>query len=423
MDYRRTDLESGIRILTEHVPGVRSVSLGAWVGAGSRDESPELNGATHFLEHLIFKGTKTRTAKDIAELFDAVGGDLNAFTAKEYTCFHSRTVDDDLPMAVEVIADMVEHSVLRVEDVESERQVVLEEIGMHDDTPDDVVFDLFNETIWGSHPLGRKIQGGTGTVAAMTRDQINDYYRLHYVPGNLVVAAAGNVQHDDVVDAVAKAYAHAEPGPSRPPRTEASAPAAMPNLRVEPRKLEQAHVVYGTVGLSRNDPDRWALGVLNTAFGGGMSSRLFQEIREKRGMVYSVWSSNSGFTETGLFTIYAGTSPKRVKDVLAIVREQLDLVLADGLSDEELSRGKGHLTGSLVLGLEDTGSRMSRLGKGELCHREILSPDEVVSRIRAVTHDDVKAVAERILTGNPWALTVLGGAAESGLEEFVAASR
>lgn len=419
MTYQRTDLESGIRILTEYVPGVRSVSLGAWVGAGSRDEPPELNGATHFLEHLLFKGTPTRSAQDIAELFDAVGGDLNAFTAKEYTCFHSRTLDDDLPMAVEVIADMVEHSVLRDEDVESERQVVLEEIGMHDDAPDDIVFDLFNETIWGEHPLGRRIQGRADTVAAMSREQIHGYYRLHYHPGNLVFAAAGNVRHEDVVEAVSKAYAHAPAGPTRIARTGDTAPPLRSAVRIEDRKLEQSHVVYGTQGFARNDPDRFALGVLNIVLGGGMSSRLFQEIREKRGLVYTVGSSHTGYAETGLFTVYAATSAKRVREVLALIRDEIARVVEHGITPEELTRGKGHLAGSLVLGLEDTGSRMSRLGKGELCHNEILSPDEVVARIKGVTEDDVIAVGRRVLTQQPWALTVLGQSDGNGYEEFL----
>lgn len=419
MDFERTDLESGIRILTEHVPGVRSVSLGAWVGAGSRDEPPELNGATHFLEHLLFKGTASRSAQEIAELFDAVGGDLNAFTTKEFTCFHSRTLDDDLPMAVEVLADMLEHSTLRDEDVESERQVVLEEIGMHEDAPDDVVFDLFHETIWGEHPLGRRVQGSASMIESMTREQVHAYWRLHYHPGNLVVAAAGNVEHGHVVEAVEKAYRHAPAGPTRPARVGDTAPPLRSQVRVEERKLEQSHVVLGTAGLSRNDPARFAVGVLNIVLGGGMSSRLFQEIREKRGLAYSVGSSHSSYAECGLFTVYAATAPRRVHEVLTLVREQINDVLANGITEEELSRGKGHLTGSLVLGLEDTGGRMSRLGKGELCHGEILSPDEVVSRIRGVTHDDIRGAARMIFASNPWALTVLGPTIDDDLTEFI----
>ncbi|MGH2829665.1 MAG: M16 family metallopeptidase, partial [Actinomycetota bacterium] len=378
------------------------------------------NGATHFLEHLLFKGTGTRSAQDIAELFDAVGGDLNAFTAKEFTCFHSRTLDDDLPMAVDVLADMVEHSVLRDADVESERQVVLEEIGMHEDAPDDVVFDLFHETIWGEHPLGRRIQGASDTVAAMTPEQIHAYYRLHYRPGNLVFAAAGNVAHADVVEAVAKAYRHAPAGPMRPARSGEGAPPIRGQVRVLERRLEQSHLVLGTGGLARNDPARFAVGVLNIVLGGGMSSRLFQEIREKRGLVYTVGSSHSSYAECGLFTVYAATGPQRVREVLTLVREQIADVVDNGITDEELARGKGHLTGSLVLGLEDTGGRMSRLGKGELCHGEILSPDEVVLRIKAVTAEDVGSVARLILASGPWALTLLGPKTEENLDEFVA---
>lgn len=419
MDFERTDLDSGIRILTEHVPGVRSVSLGAWVGAGSRDEPPELNGATHFLEHLLFKGTAVRSAREIAELFDAVGGDLNAFTTKEFTCFHSRTLDDDLPMAVEVLADMLEHSTVNEEDLESERQVVLEEIGMHEDAPDDVIFDLFHETVWGDHPLGRRVQGSSDTVAAMTREQVHAYYRLHYHPGNLVFAAAGNVEHAQVVEAVSKAYSHASPGPTRPARGGEAPPAMRSGVRIETRKLEQSHVVLGTAGLARNDPARFAVGVLNIVLGAGMSSRLFQEIREKRGLVYTVGSSHSSYAKCGLFSVYAATGPQRVREVLTLVRQQIADVVQNGITQEELARGKGHLTGSLVLGLEDTGGRMSRLGKGELCHGEILSPDEVVNRIKAVSQQDIRDVSERILGSNPWALTVLGPNKDEDLSEFI----
>jgi predicted Zn-dependent peptidase len=419
MTYQRTDLESGIRVLTESMPAVRSVTLGLWVGAGSRDEPVELAGATHFLEHLLFKGTATRTAKDIAEVFDEVGGEVNAFTAKEFTCFYARVLDEDMPMAVEVLSDMLQNSTLDPDEVESERTVVLEEIGMHEDAPDDIIHDLFCETIWGDHPLGRRIQGSVDTVRPMPRDAIDAYFRLHYRPGNLVIAAAGSLEHSDVVEQVAKAYAGAPPGPQRTARSGEEAPSMRSGVHVVGRKLEQTHLVYGTGGLGRNDPRRWALGVLNNVLGGGMSSRLFQEIREKRGLAYNVYSMHSSFAETGLFNVYAATAPARLTQVLDVIREQVDQVRDGGITDVELARGKGHLKGSLVLGLEDTGGRMSRLGKGELCHGEILSPDEVIARIDAVTPDDVRSVASEVLGSAPWALAVLGPGDGEDFTRFV----
>jgi predicted Zn-dependent peptidase len=418
LTYQRTDLDCGVRVLTERMPGLRAASVGAWVGAGSRDEAPEVAGATHFLEHLLFKGTPTRSAVRIAELFDEVGGEVNAFTTKEFTCFYARILDTDVPMALDVIVDMLQNSILAPDEVEAERKVVLEEIGMHEDQPDDIVHDLFHEAVWGDHPLGRRIQGYTETVAGMERDAIEQFWRSHYTPGNVVVAAAGAVDHAAVVDAVSRAYAGAPPGEFHAARATDGGPPAIAKVTVNTRKLEQSHLVYGTLGLPRNSPDRWALGVLNIALGAGMSSRLFQEIREKRGLAYSVYSMHSGFADTGLMAIYAATAPKQVHDVLELIRKEIDGVIEGGLSDEEMARAKGHLKGSLVLGLEESGGRMSRLGKGELCHGEILEPDDIISRIEAVTPDDVRGIAKRVLGDGVWALAVLG-ANENGFDQFV----
>ena len=419
MQFERTDLDNGIRILTERMPEVRSATFGAWVGAGSRDEQPELSGATHFLEHLLFKGTTSRSAKDIAEAFDAVGGDVNAFTAKEFTCFYARTLDADLPMSVDIIADMLQNSLLREEDVDAERQVVLEEISMHEDAPDDIVHDLFTETIWGEHPLGRRVQGMSNTIAAMPRAEIDAYWRLHYKPGNLVVAAAGSLDHNVVVEGVRKAFRDSPAGPQRPARSGDESPPFHGRVGVIERPIEQAHLVYGSAGVSRNDPRRWTFGVMNVVLGGGMSSRLFQEIREKRGLVYSVYSSHSSFAESGLFTVYAATGPERVSEVLELIRKEIGSLLDKGISEEELERGKGHLKGSIVLSLEDTSGRMSRLGKGELCHGEILSPDEMIARIDAVTLEDVHQVARETIGSTPWALAVVGPVGGRDFSEFV----
>jgi predicted Zn-dependent peptidase len=414
MPIHRTEFASGLRVVTERMPGVRSVALGFWVLAGSRDEPPKISGSSHFLEHLLFKGTETRSARDIAEAFDAVGGDVNAFTAKEYTCFYARVLDRDLPMAVEHLCDMLQNSLIRKADVDGERQVILEEINMHEDTPDDLIHDLFQETLWPDHPLGRPILGTVGSITAASRQQVNRFYRRHYVPGNFVVVAAGNVVHDDLLKQV---RSHMETGRVRRKdgggsagwnlRQAGDAPAPSGRNLVKKRKTEQGHICLGTNGLSRQDPDRFAFGVVNAAIGGGMSSRLFQEIREKRGLAYSVYSYHTMYAEAGLFTTYAGTTPARAKQVLQILREQLADVADGGLSEEEFERAKGHMKGSLVLSLEDPGGRMSRLGKSEISHGEILTVDQILRRLEAVTYDDARRSAKRVLS-QPMSLTVLG---------------
>jgi len=431
--FDRTELPAagGLRVLTERMPSVRSVALGIWAGVGSRDETPRLAGASHYLEHLLFKGTPRRSARDIAEVMDAVGGETNAFTSKEYTCFYARTLDRDLPLAVDVLVDMLCCSKLASADVEAERTVILEEIGMHNDAPDDIVHDLFAEALFGGHPLGRPVLGSAASIGAMSREQVARYWRRHYVPGNLVVAAAGNCRHDQVVELVSAAFAEATgrsgPGGSGTSQlvapgtvAERRAPRSYRGVLVRHKPTEQAHVVLGTKGLSRSDPRRFALGVLNIAFGGGMSSRLFQEVREQRGLVYSIYSYNAQYTETGSFAIYAGAAPKRIHEVLAIVRDELDRVIAEGIGEEELERGKGHLKGSLVLGLEDTSARMTRLGKSEITSGEILSIDEIISRVDAVTDADVRAVAKEVLGDSPRALALIGPFDPEGFERYVA---
>ena len=411
MPIGRTEFGSGLRVVTERMPGVRSATLGLWVLAGSRDEPPPISGSSHFLEHLLFKGTKTRSARDIAEAFDAVGGEANAFTAKEYTAYYARIRDRDLPMAVEHLADMVRNSVLRPSDFDAEKQVILEEINVHEDTPDDLVHDLFTETLWPGHPLGRPVLGTKQSIQGATRDQVRRFYRRHYVPGSVVVVAAGNLRHEALLDLVAE---HMEPGAVRTQepvawnlRAAGHVPAPSGRSLVKRRKTEQAHICLGTSGLSRTDPDRFAFGVVNAALGGGMSSRLFQEVREKRGLAYSVYSYHSMYAEAGLFCAYAGTTPGRAKEVLAIMRGELEDVASNGLQPEEFERAKGHMRGSLVLSLEDPAGRMSRLGKSEIGHGETLTVSQLLSRIQSVTPDDAGRAAERVLS-QPMTTTVLG---------------
>jgi predicted Zn-dependent peptidase len=412
MPIARTEFTSGLRVVTERMPGVRSVALGIWVLAGSRDEEPAVSGSSHFLEHLLFKGTTSRSALDIAQNFDAVGGDLNAFTAKEYTCFYSRVLDRDLPMAVEHLSDMLQHSLIRKLDLDAERQVILEEINMHEDSLEDVVHDLYTEVLWPEHPLGRPILGTVGTIEAATPQRVRRFYHRHYVPGNFVVVAAGNVRHEDLIVLLRR---HVDTGRALREgqrsswnfRAGGASPEPSGRSLTKRRKTEQAHICLGTNGLARTDPDRFAFLIVNTALGGGMSSRLFQKIREERGLAYSVYSYHSQYTEAGIFTAYAGTAPARAHEVVGLLRREVDDVGAGGLTVQEFERAKGHVKGSLVLSLEDPGGRMSRLGKSEIAHGEILTVDQTLKRIDAVTIDDARRVAERVLS-QPTTLTVLG---------------
>jgi predicted Zn-dependent peptidase len=418
---RRTVLPGGLRVVSESLPGVRSVAFGIWVGVGSRDEKPSLAGTSHFLEHLLFKGTPTRDALEISASMDAVGGEMNAFTAKEYTCYYARVLDEDLALAVDLISDMVTASLITSDDVESERGVILEEIAMHDDEPADVVHDIFAAALFGAEtPLGRPVIGSVASIESLSRTAIAGYYRRRYTPDNLVIAASGGLDHATLMRLVKKAFAGQLLGDVQPAALRAvrKPPPSYSTVVVEDRATEQANVVLGTTSLPRDDPRRFALGVLNGALGGGMSSRLFQEIREKRGLAYSVYSYASSHADTGQFGIYAGCAPGRVDEVLSLCREQLALAVDKGLTDAELKRSKGQMRGSLVLGLEDTGSRMSRLGKGELVHRELLSVDDVLARIDAVTLDDVHEVARDVLT-RPLSLGVLGPFGDKDFSEAI----
>ena len=408
----RTTLPSGLRIVTEEVSTVRSATFGVWVNVGSRDETPRVAGASHFLEHLLFKGTPSRNAMEISSAIESVGGEMNAFTGKEYTCFYARVIDTDLPLAVDVISDLITSSLVTAADVDAERTVVLEEIAMRDDDPSDLVHDLFLETYFGDTPLGRSILGSTESIKTMDRDLIFGYYKERYQPSDIVIAVAGNIKHEKVVDLVEKALARAD---------FLSTTASLPNLRVnEPtiasgtgkvglieRKTEQAHLLLGLPGVERSDERRFSLSVLASALGGGMSSRLFQEIREKRGLAYSVYSYVQQFSGAGSFSFYAGCAPNKAGEVIKIIRDISMDVATNGLTEEEIARAKGAVSGSLVLSQEDTGSRMSRIGKSELVYGEIMSFDEILASIARVTPEEIKAIAAQLLPA-PSTLAVVG---------------
>jgi predicted Zn-dependent peptidase len=406
-DVRDVTLPSGVRLVTERMPTVRSVSVGFWIGTGARDEQPAVAGASHFLEHLLFKGTQRRTAREIAGALEHVGGDLNAFTSKEYTCFYARALDRDLPLAVDVLADMITSAVIAPDDVDAERDVVLEEIRMHHDTPDDLVHSVFSEALYGDHPLGREVLGTADTITAVPRDDVHAYYRERYVPENLVVAVAGNIEHDEVrrlVDDALAPWSAVAPPPARALVT-VERPARRVGLHARP--TEQAHVVFGGMGFARDDARRFAARVVEEALGGGMASRLFQEVRERRGLAYSVFSYLSLQAEVGYHAVYAGTAVERVDQVLEVVRGELGRLLRDGLTDDELVAAKGALTGALILGLEDTSSRMMRLGRSAVCDMPLLSLDEIMQAIDDVSHHDVAEVTHTLF-GGEWSLGVVG---------------
>jgi predicted Zn-dependent peptidase len=417
LKFTRTKLDSGATVVTEQMTEVRSVSAGFWFDVGSRDEPGPLAGTSHFLEHLLFKGTPTRSAKDIADAFDAVGGDVNAFTGKEYTCYYSRVLDDDLSMALDVLTDMITNSLIDPDELESERKVILEEIAMHEDDPDELVHDLFSRAMWDGHPLGRPVLGYNESIGQVTRDQVAEYWQERYSPANLVVAAAGNVDHARLVDFVDELFTvpagrrTLRSGPSPQPSTGAN---------VHTRPTEQAHIVIGTEGLSRSHEDRHALALLDTVLGGGMSSRLFQEVREKRGLAYAVYSYRTMFAETGTFAVYAGTTPQNAETVIDIVFSEVDSLVREGLTEPEFNRAKGHVKGSLVLSSEDPGSRMNRLGRQQLTTGEILSIDELIAKFDALEIDDVARVVRDVLGSGGWQVTVVGPFDQGAFDRYAA---
>nr|WP_246600951.1 pitrilysin family protein [Skermania piniformis] len=406
----RTTLPGGLRVVTERVPGVRSASIGIWVGVGSRDEGRSVAGAAHFLEHLLFKSTPTHSALEIAELVDSVGGELNAFTSKEHTCFYAHVLDEDLPMAIELVADVVLRGQCRSEDVDVERQVVLEEIAMRDDDPEDLVGDLFLTALFGDHPIGRPVIGSTASIEAITRTQLRSFQQRRYTPNRMVVAVAGNVDHAQTVELARRAFADRldpELVPA-PPRAGELRLRGAPTVQVIARESEQAHLVLGVRAFGRHEGHyRWPLSVLNTAIGGGLSSRLFQQIREERGLAYSVYSSVDTFADTGAFSVYAGCQPENLAEVARLARSVLADVAAHGISDAECTRAKGSLRGGLVLGLEDSGSRMNRLGRSELSYGDHRSVAQTLARIDAVTCAEVADVAARLLS-RPFGVAVAG---------------
>jgi predicted Zn-dependent peptidase len=401
----RSRLDNGVRVITETMPGVPSVTVGVWVENGSRYEQRDQAGISHYLEHLFFKGTERRRAAQIAEEFDAIGGVLNAFTGKEYTCYYGKVLAEHLPVAEDILADIFLHSKFDPQEIERERTVILQEISQVEDTPDDYVHDLFNLKFWPDHPLSFPVCGRIETVQRFAQRDFLDFVAARYRPDRLIIAAAGNLEHSRIVDWAQREFS---PLQGRAARVDGQPPVASRTVYYCEKALEQVHLCLGTPGISQPAEERYAAYLLNTALGGGMSSRLFQEVREKRGRAYSVYSFLSSYLDGGYLGIYVGTSAEWVEEVVAIILSELKALKRAGLRPEEMARVKNQLKGNLLLGLETSDNRMSRIAKNEIYFGTDVAPQEVAARIDATTNEEITALAERLLRPEAMAITLLG---------------
>ncbi len=413
--YQLTTLSNGLKVITEAVPGVRSVAVGCWVDTGTRDEQANEAGASHFLEHLLFKGSEALSSQEISQRFDAMGAESNAFTSKDNTCFWARLLDTDLPSGLGMLAEMLQRPAFRINEIDAERQVVVEEINMSEDDPADTAFESFTAGVFAGHPLAAPVLGTRESIRGMTRDDIHGYWKRRYGVGSTVIAMAGSVAHAEVValvqelfgdwsgDGVDHEYGEVE---------------VKPHVRAVRRPTEQAHLVLGGAGLHRADERRWALELLNHVLGGGMSSRLFTSIREERGLAYAVYSFRSAYADAGVWGVYAGTTPDQAGKVLDLIHEELDKIVADGITEDEFVRARGAMRGGLALAMEDPNSRMVRLGRDEMISAPHLSVDERIGKIEAVTKADIHAVARTLLTG-PLVIGAVGPYDGPELEEYL----
>jgi predicted Zn-dependent peptidase len=386
--------QNGVRIVLEQISTVRSVAIGIWIGTGSRNENPQINGISHFLEHMFFKGTTTRSAKEIAESFDSIGGQVNAFTSKEYTCYYAKVLDTHSQFALDVLADMFFNSTFEEEELKKEKNVVLEEIKMYDDTPDDIVHDLLSRAVYGDHPLGYPILGTEETLNTFTGESLKEYIHERYTPENVVISIAGNVP-DSFIHEVEKYFGSYQGGNKE---FREHPPVFHSNRISRKKETEQAHLCIGFEGLKVGHEDIYSLITLNNILGGSMSSRLFQEVREQRGLAYSVFSYHSAYQDSGIVTIYGGTGAKQLDLLYETIQETLDKLKQDGITEKELTNSKEQLKGSLMLSLESTNSRMSRNGKNELLLKRHRSLDEIIEQIDAVTKQSVDQMAHTVFT-------------------------
>lgn len=402
----RITLENGVRIICEKIPHVRSVSVGIWVGAGSRNEKKEINGISHFIEHMLFKGTKKRSAKEIAESIDSIGGQINAFTGKECTCYYTKTLDTHIDIAIDVLADMFFNSVFSAKDIDIERKVVLEEISMYEDSPEDLVHDYLSETVWENDAIGMPILGTYESLHNIERDTIVKYISEHYLPENTVIAVAGNFDDNVLIDIVKKNFGSWYS--DRKPVKQFEKAEFKVNNKIKQKDIEQVHICLGFEGIEHGNDDLYSLLAINNVFGGGMSSRLFQKIREERGLVYSIYSYPSSYCNAGLFTIYAGMNPEHRDTFLKLVMEEIKILIKHGISEEELAKSKEQLKGSYILGLESTSSRMNSLGKSELMLGKVYTPEEVLKKIDEVNNEKVREIIEKVFQMEKMSIAVVG---------------
>jgi len=414
-EYKKTVLPNGLTLLTETMKDMRSVAMGIVVGAGSGLEEDKQAGISHFVEHMAFKGTKKRTAFQIASELDAVGGKMNAFTSKELTTYYAVVLDKHLDVATDVLSDIFLNSVYDAKEMELEKGVIVEEIKMYEDTPDELIHDMFTEVIYHGHPLGRPTIGSESTVRSITRDDILNYQKKLYTPDNTIIALAGNIEHEDAIKAIEPSFSKMT---GKRPKAGKAIPTIKKDSRFRYKKTEQVHICLGTSGPSQRDEDRYTFSILDTILGGSMSSRLFQEIREKRGLAYSIYGYNAALKDAGLYIVYAGTSKKTFRQVIDLSIEELRKIKKSGLTKDELERGREHLKGSLVLGLESTSSRMSWLARSWFYYDRVLTIDEIFKEIDKVTLDDIISVANKYLKEDDLTLTVIGDLKEGELPKI-----
>ena len=405
LNYEITTLDNGIRVITETVNHVQFMSMGFWVGVGSRYENEQQWGITHFIEHMLFKGTDRRTAEEISGAVDAVGGQLNAFTSKENTCYYIKTLTEDFPLAMDVLSDMFLNSRFDNEEIAKEREVIIEEIKMYEDTPDDLVHDMLSENLWPDHPLGRTILGTEESIAVFDHDMLKDYMQQYYTGSNIVVSVVGNISHAQVVDAVKAALGGI---PKGQPNQCQLAGKAQAGVNLTYKEIAQSQICVGMPGVAKEDDRLFPLSILNTYLGGGMSARLVKKIREEEGLAYSVYSYNGSYTDTGAFVISVGTRPENCQRVIDIILEELDDVRRNGITQDELNKSFSQLKGSLFMGLETVNSRMNKLGRSMLIYDRVITPEENVDELSKVTVADVKALAEDMFQRENLQITVLG---------------
>jgi predicted Zn-dependent peptidase len=411
--YKKTVLDNGLRVITEELTPFKSASIGLWVNAGSMIEDGSNNGICHFIEHMLFKGTERHTATEIAELMDGVGGHLNAFTEKEQTCYYARVVDQHIPLAIDMLAEMLQTSLFSPGEIEREKNVILDEIRLYEDSPDDVIFDLFTRSVWGDHALGRSTLGTGDVILGMSRDRFLSFMKRYYTPDNIIIAAAGHLKHEAIVEQAERLFGRLEkssPGP------ELQAPDSSVNHLIRHKDCEQIYLCLGTNGLSQRHEDKYKLLVLDSILGGSMSSRLFQEIREKRGLVYTVCTFLNTFAHAGLFGVFAGTSNGNLASVMDLILSILEGIRKNGITGEELIRAKEHIKGAIYLALESTTNRMVRLAKSESYHGRLIPHEEVIEEIMAVSEGDVNDLASRLLSPEAFSLAVLGPVSEAESE-------